>query len=59
MTAAPAGRWRVERISGLLPPHGLRKRIGPDAGSTRLGPVPLAVFRVRGPTLDYRLLPVR
>ncbi len=59
MTAVPAGRWRVERISGLLPPLGLRKRIGADAGSTRLGSLPLAVFRVRGRTLDYRLLPVR
>jgi hypothetical protein len=56
--AAPAGRWRVERVGGLLPP-GLRKRIGQDGGSTRLGPLPLAVFRVRGRTLDYRLLPIR
>ena len=52
------GRWRVERVGGLLPP-GLRKRIGRDGGSTRLGPLPVAVFRVRGRTLDYRLLPVR
>ena len=53
-----AGRWRVERVGGLLPP-GLRKRIGGSGGSTRLGPVPLALFRVRGRTLDYRLLPLR
>jgi hypothetical protein len=53
-----SGRWRVERIGGLLPP-GLRKRIGRRSGSTRLGPVPLAAFRVRGTTLDYRLLPIR
>ena len=56
--AAPAGRWRVERVGGLLPP-GLRKRIGRDGGSTRLGPLPLAVFRVHGQTLNYRLLPIR
>jgi hypothetical protein len=54
----PSGRWRVERVDGLLPP-GLRKRIGRRGGSTSLGPVPLAFFRVRGRTLDYRLLPVR
>jgi hypothetical protein len=53
-----AGRWRVERVGGLLPP-GLRKRIGRNGGSTRLGPVPLARFRVRGRTLDYQLLPLR
>ena len=54
----PSGRWRVERAGGLLPP-GLRKRIGRRGGSTRLGPLPLALFRVRGRTLDYRLLPIR
>lgn len=54
----PSGRWRVERVGGLLPP-GLRKRIGRNGGSTRLGPLPLALFRVRGRTLDYRLLPIR
>jgi hypothetical protein len=53
-----AGVWRVERVGGLLPP-GLRKRIGRGGGSTRLGPLPLALFRVRGRTLDYRLLPIR
>jgi hypothetical protein len=54
-----SGRWRVERIDGLLPPAGLRKRIGRGGGSTRLGPLPLAPFRVRGRTLEYRLLPIR
>jgi hypothetical protein len=49
----------VLRISGLLPPRGLRKRIGKQDGSTRLGRLPLAPFRVRGTTLDYRWLPVR
>jgi hypothetical protein len=53
-----SGSWRVERVSGILPP-GLRKRIGPTTGSTRLGPIPLAFFRVRGSTLDYLLWPVR
>ena len=56
--SAVSGRWRVERVGGLLPP-GLHKRIGRSGGSTRLGPLPLAVFRVRGTTLEYRILPVR
>lgn len=51
--------WLVRRVSGLLPPVGLRKRIGADGGSTRLGPVPVALFRARGLRLDYRWLPVR
>jgi hypothetical protein len=54
-----AGRWRVERVSGLLLPAGLRKQIGASVGSTRLGPLPLAPFRVRGRTLHYLGLPVR
>lgn len=61
-TSTPSGlegRWRVERVSGLLPPAGLAKRIGPGRGSTRLGPLPLALFRVRGRTLDYLVWPVR
>jgi len=53
------GDWRVERVSGLLPPWGVRKHIGPRTGSTRLGPVPLGFFRVRGRTLDYVAWPVR
>jgi hypothetical protein len=53
------GRWRVERVSGLLPPVGLRKRIGPRSGSTRLGLLPLARFRVGGRTLDYVGWPLR
>jgi hypothetical protein len=53
------GSWRVERVSGLLPPGGLRKRIGARGGSTRLGPLPLALFRVRERTLDYLGWPVR
>jgi hypothetical protein len=52
------GEWRVERSSGVLPP-GLRKHISADGGSTRLGRLPLAFFRVRGSTLDYVGWPVR
>jgi hypothetical protein len=53
------GRWRVERVSGALPPGGLRKCIGPTRGWTKLGPFPVAPFRVRGRTLDYPGLPLR
>jgi hypothetical protein len=58
VTSGLAGRWRVERISGFLPPL-LRKRIGDEAGWTALGRLPLAPFRVRGCTLDYAVWPVR
>jgi hypothetical protein len=54
-----SGQWRVERVSGFLWPVGLRKRIGRTSGSTRLGPIPIGAFRVRGRMLDYRGLPVR
>jgi hypothetical protein len=53
-----SGDWRIERVSGILPP-GLRKHIRGEAGSTRLGRLPLAFFRVRGRTLDYVGWPVR
>lgn len=45
-------------MSGLLPP-GLRKKIGRRTGSTLLGRFPIALFRVCGDTLEYRLFPVR
>ena len=53
------GEWRVERVSGLIPAFGLRKRIGRSGGSTRLGRLPLAFFRVRGLTLEYLGWPMR
>jgi hypothetical protein len=59
MNAELSGRWHVERVGGLLPPIGVRKRIGPERGTTWLGPVPVGVFRVRGRTLDYVGWPVR
>ena len=59
MSGELAGSWRVERIGGLLPPAGVRKRIGRTGGSTRLGPLPMGFFRVRGRTLDYAGWPIR
>lgn len=57
--AGPAGAWRVARLSGVLPPRMMRKRIGDESGWTLLGPLPLAYFRRRGTTLDYAAWPVR
>ena len=53
------GEWLVRRVGGILPPTGLRKRIGGETGSTRVGRLPVAPFLVRGTALDYRWLPVR
>jgi hypothetical protein len=52
--ASLTGAWRVERISGLLPPLlPIRKRIADAAGETRIGPLRLP-FRVEGSRLRYR-----
>lgn len=52
--ASLEGSWRVERISGLLPPLlPIRKRISDAAGVTRIGPLRIP-FRVEGTTLRYR-----
>jgi hypothetical protein len=58
------GRWKVRRESGLLPPRGVSKRIGPGSGWTLLLGLPVASFRVERAggetcTLRYRLLPIR
>jgi hypothetical protein len=48
------GSWRVERVSGLLPPLlPIRKRIGAETGVTRIGLLRLP-FRVDATTLRYR-----
>ena len=57
--AALDGVWRVERISGLLPPGGVTKQISGGSGSTRILGLPVALFRLQGQTLAYRLLPIR
>jgi hypothetical protein len=53
------GSWRVERVSGLLPPFGLSKRISGDRGWTLAAGVPVAPFRVSGTSLVYIGWPVR
>ena len=53
------GRWRVQRVSGVLPPFGLRKRIHEGRGWTLVGPVPVISLEVRGTTIVYGRLPIR
>ncbi len=49
------GVWKVERVSGLLPPLlGVRKRISGSSGETRVGVLPGAPFAVEGLALRYR-----
>jgi hypothetical protein len=49
------GVWKVERVSGLLPPMiGVRKRISGSAGETRLGLLPSVAFAVEELVLRYR-----
>jgi hypothetical protein len=49
------GSWRLERVSGLLPPlTGVRKRIAGSHGETHLGPLPGVPFDVVGLELHYR-----
>jgi hypothetical protein len=51
------GDWRVERISGLLPPMlGVWKRIHGDHGETRLGPLPGVPFQVEQYEGNVRLI---
>jgi ferritin-like metal-binding protein YciE len=47
------GLWEVRRVSGALPPLGMRKRVGGARGETILGPVHVP-FDVRGNELHYR-----
>jgi hypothetical protein len=49
------GVWKVERLSGLLPPLvGVEKRISGTRGETRVGPLFGVPFDVQGLTLRYR-----
>jgi hypothetical protein len=54
-----SGRWRVERVSGLLPPRGVRKRIDRGRGTTWVGPIPVGFFRIEDRMLDYAGWPIR
>jgi ferritin-like metal-binding protein YciE len=49
------GTWRVQRVSGFLPPlMGLQKRISGERGETTVGTLPGVPFTVEGLTLRYR-----
>jgi hypothetical protein len=49
------GVWKVERVSGALPPlYGCVKRISGDQGSTEFPRAPAMPFEVRGTELHYR-----
>jgi hypothetical protein len=52
------GDWRVERLSGLLPPTGVGKSIRGCQGTTTLAGSPIADFAVIGTTLAYAHLPI-
>lgn len=52
------GRWRVKRVSGLLPPLGVGKRIGERQGVTTVLGLPVARFSIEGREFRYRRLPV-
>lgn len=60
---ALVGRWKVQRVSGLLPPFGVHKAIGGLEGRTYLGPLPVGSFSVASTpskvVLLYRLWPIR
>jgi hypothetical protein len=52
------GHFRVKRLSGLLPPFGVSKRIDGRTGYTSLFGLPVARFRVVGHRLVYRRWPI-
>src|SRR3954463_14638599 len=54
----PAGRFRVRRVSGLLPPFGVTKRIDGSRGMTYLFGVPVGAFRVIGRRFVYKWWPI-
>jgi hypothetical protein len=51
------GRWRVRRLSGLLPP-GVTKQIASPSGETRLFGRLFGRFDVHGDRLVYRFWPI-
>jgi hypothetical protein len=52
------GTFRVRRLSGLLPPIGVTKRIEESTGVTCLFNVPVGKFRVIGRRLVYSWWPI-
>jgi hypothetical protein len=54
----PSGHFRVRRISGLLPPFGVTKRIDGRQGCTYLFGVAVGRFAVVGRRFIYRRWPI-
>ena len=52
------GVFRVRRVSGLLPPFGVTKRIHGSKGVTYLFGLPIGAFRVIGRRFVYRWWPI-
>lgn len=52
------GDFYVRRVSGLLPPFGVTKRIANDQGRTYLFRLPVGRFRVIGRRFVYRWWPI-
>lgn len=52
------GTFRVRRISGLLPPFGVSKRIEGSKGVTYLFGIPFGKFRVVGRRFVYTWWPI-
>jgi len=55
---ALSGTFRVRRLSGLLPPFGVTKRIDGATGMTYLFGIPVGKFRVIGRRFVYRWWPI-
>jgi hypothetical protein len=53
-----SGTFRVRRLSGLLPPFGVTKRIDGATGMTYLFGIPVGKFRVIGRRFVYRWWPI-
>jgi hypothetical protein len=51
-------RYRVRRVSGLLPPFGVTKRIDGTRGMTYLFGIGVGAFRVLGRRYVYRWWPI-
>lgn len=54
----PRGRYRVRRVSGLLPPFGVTKRIEEGAGCTYLFGLAVGRFVIVGRRFVYRWWPI-
>jgi len=52
------GRYKVARISGLLPPWGVTKKLWETTGCTYLFGLPIGRFRIKGDRFVYLRWPI-